>query len=67
MRRVVYNKHFKTATVKLVQKLEKAVFETGRALEIGGNSLRLLSSEYDKYEESAFPCMGAHFLILLTR
>lgn len=58
MKRAVYDKQFKMASVKMAQLGDKSVLETAKELSISASSLRRWINEYDEYGESAFPGLG---------
>ena len=58
MRRAIYDKQFKMATVKHVQSVSQPVKDVARELGISGTTLRRWINEYDEYGESAFPGHG---------
>lgn len=58
MKRAVYDKQFKMATVKMAQSGDTSVLEVAKELGISASSLRRWINEYDEYGESAFPGHG---------
>jgi len=58
MKRAVYDKQFKMASVKHAQSTDQSVSEVAKTLGISGSTLRRWINEYDQYGESAFPGHG---------
>ena len=58
MKRAVYDKQFKMASVKHAQSTDQSVSEVAKTLGISGSTLRRWINEYDQYGESAFPGQG---------